>query len=167
MNYILFDDKTWNNLLPLTFTRPVSEIRSGILTIKEKWEKVLDVKVSYLTKDYLQEKFRVEIEDENILINSSLIPNKNLVDAIKNLATNEVLKNNKKVLAIKLIKQDVSSFNYSELSSYEVREYTEDIVDISWPWDIFKLNGENIQSDFDLLTKNRQSSVLVNFFVRI
>ena len=41
MNYILFDDHTWQNLLPLTFTKPVAEIRIGILTITEKWEHYL------------------------------------------------------------------------------------------------------------------------------
>ena len=47
MNYILFDDITWHNLLPLTFTKPVSEIRIGILTITEKWKKHLNAEVLF------------------------------------------------------------------------------------------------------------------------
>ncbi|MFZ4413228.1 MAG: putative sugar nucleotidyl transferase, partial [Bacteroidales bacterium] len=46
MNYILFDDASRNNLLPLSFTRPVADIRVGILTIREKWEKYLNCKTS-------------------------------------------------------------------------------------------------------------------------
>ena len=53
MNYILLDTN-WNKLLPITFTRPVSEIRTGILTIKEKWEKRLDSECSNYTQNYLQ-----------------------------------------------------------------------------------------------------------------
>ena len=39
MNYVLFDGEAHRKLLPFTFTRPVAEIRIGILTIREKWEK--------------------------------------------------------------------------------------------------------------------------------
>jgi len=55
MNYILFDGPSRNNLLPLTYTRPVAEIRVGILTIREKWEAFLEstihllLRITYLT----------------------------------------------------------------------------------------------------------------------
>ena len=62
MKIILFDDKSWGTLRPLTFTRPISELRVGILTIREKWEKRFGDKVAYLTKDYLQEKFPLSVE---------------------------------------------------------------------------------------------------------
>ena len=75
MKIILFDDKSWGTLRPLTFTRPISELRVGILTIREKWEKRFGDKVAYLTKDYLQEKFPLSVEDDNLLINSSVCPN--------------------------------------------------------------------------------------------
>ncbi|MFC2150915.1 GlmU family protein [Bacteroidota bacterium] len=157
MNYILFDDKSWDNLLPLTFTRPVCEIRSGILTIKEKWEKVLNVKMSYLTKGYLHEKYKLVTEDENILINGSVIPNPNLINTIQDLNTDEVLVKNNKVLAIKLVEHSVTIFNYLDLSKYKTREYDDKILEISRPWDIFRLNDENIRLDFELLIKNRKS----------
>ena len=79
MNYILFDDKSWENLLPLTFTRPVCEIRTGILTIKEKWEKYLKQQISYITQDYLQKKYQLHIDSDNILINGSILPNDKLL----------------------------------------------------------------------------------------
>ena len=60
-NVILFDDDNWNGLLPLSFTRPVCEIRVGILTIREKWEKVLDARCSYITQDFLSEKYAIHI----------------------------------------------------------------------------------------------------------
>ena len=42
MNYILFDGTVRNALLPFTFTRPVADIRVGILTIREKWERLAE-----------------------------------------------------------------------------------------------------------------------------
>ncbi|MCK5171545.1 MAG: GlmU family protein [Bacteroidales bacterium] len=160
MNYILFDDKSWDNLLPLTFTRPVCEVRSGILTIKEKWEKHLNVKMSYFTQEYLQIKYKLNIEQENILINGSVIPNSRLLNDLENLNLNEALVKNGKIIAVKLEQKSVSSFNYSDLNKYNKKDYKEDIIEITWPWDIFRLNGENIKSDFELLTKGRKSEKL-------
>jgi len=160
MNYILFDDKSWVNLLPLTFTRPVCEVRSGILTIREKWEKFLNVKMSHLTQEYLQVKYRLNIEENNILINGSVTPNRDLINSIQNLNNNDVLVKNNKILAVRLLKQDVSSFDFVDLNKYNKKDYEEDLLEINWTWDIFKLNGENIKSDFDLITKDRKSAKL-------
>ncbi len=160
MNYILFDDKSWNNLLPLTFTRPVCEVRSGILTIREKWEKHLGVKMSYLTQEYLQVKYKLNIEKENILISGSVIPNASLLKSLQNINLNEALVKNDKIIAVKLEQQSVSNFDYTDINKYNRKDYTKDIIKIIWPWDIFRLNGENIKSDFDLLTKGRKSAKL-------
>jgi len=160
MNYILFDDKSWDNLLPLTFTRPVCEVRSGILTIKEKWEKFLNVKMSYFTQEYLQVKYKLNIKEENILINGSVIPNSSLLSNIQNLNSNEALVKDGKILAVKLEKQNITSFDYTDINKYNKKDYTEGIIEIIWPWDIFRLNGENIKSDFELLTKGRKSAKL-------
>ena len=113
MNYILFDDKSWDNLLPLTFIKPVCEVSSGILTIKEKWEKVLDVKLSYLTQKYLQAKYLLNVDDDNILINGSVIPNAELLNKIESLKLNEALVSDHKTIAVRLDKQGVSTFNYT------------------------------------------------------
>lgn len=160
MNYILFDNKSWHNLLPLTFTRPVSDIRSGILTIKEKWEKFLGVKSSNLTKEYLEEKYPLKIDEENILIAANLLPDQNLIDAIQKLNMKEALIRNNNLLAVKLNKTDVKSFDYSDITAYNQIDYTESLVEINWPWDIFRINGENLQTDFELITKGRESKPL-------
>ncbi len=75
MNIILFDSDARNRLLPLTATRPVCELRLGILTLREKWERRLNGSVSYITQEYLQEKFPINVEDENLVINGGLVPN--------------------------------------------------------------------------------------------
>ena len=90
MNYILFDDSR-ENLFPLTFTRPVCEIRVGILTIREKWEKHLKVKTSTLTESYLSRKYPLVSAKQNILINGSVCPNQKLVKDILALKQGEAL----------------------------------------------------------------------------
>lgn len=156
MNYILFDDNSWDNLLPLTFTRPVSELRIGILTIKEKWEKLLTTKCSYLTKEYLSEKYKSKIDDDNILINSSVIPNKELINEIKLLNISEAIISKNIIIAIRQNKESVSNFNIDN-QEYKSHEAKSAFDKINYPWDIFTLNGQEIEADFKLLTHNRKS----------
>ena len=160
MNYILFDDKSWQNLLPLTFTKPVCEIRTGILTLKEKWEKVLNSPVSYKTQDYLSEKFSGTIESDNLLINGSVIPNQELIEKIQQLDTNKALVADTKLLALRTGKDKLPDFDPNSTEDFEKENFTADFTCIEWPWDIFRLNGVNIKTDFELLTKNRKSQPL-------
>ena len=88
MNYILFDDYAWQNLLPLTYTKPVSEIRIGILTITEKWEKYLNSKLSFQTQDYLSLKYASHFTNDNFFINGKICPTPELVKQIQNLKNN-------------------------------------------------------------------------------
>ena len=88
MNYILFDGEVRNALLPFTYTRPVADIRIGILTIREKWEKRLGFTTTTLTEEYLEEKFPMIELEQNILINASFLPSDALVETVKNLKEN-------------------------------------------------------------------------------
>ena len=91
MNYILFDGTVRNALLPFTFTRPVADIRIGILTIREKWEKYLGYTTTTLTEEYLMEKYPIVEMEENIMINSSFLPNPILIDMVQNLNPKEAI----------------------------------------------------------------------------
>ena len=160
MNYILFDDKTWSDLLPLTFTKPISEIRVGILTIKEKWEKYLKTKCSYHTKDYLQKKFPMEIDSDNIFINGALIPSAELISEIVNLKQGQVLYSEDTVYALRLDKQNAEMFNLEDYIKKANVKSISDSVKINNTWDIFRMNGDAIETDFKAITKGRKSQPL-------
>ena len=144
MNYILFGGPERENLLPLTFTRPVAEIRTGILTIKEKWEHILKTNVSFKTQDYLQKKYPTVVSDDNILINGSVFPNDELVDQIDNLHAGQVLKNGESEIALRLSKDDTVDYNSDD---YEVVNSNIKIVKINNTWDIFTLNPQDRSSN--------------------
>src|SRR5215213_4313236 len=101
MNIILFEDHSRSALLPFTFTRPVAAIRVGILTVSEKWEKHLGIKVSFLTQDYLSEKFSLKASGDNLLINGKVLPDKRLVENISKLKRGERLISDNEVIAIR------------------------------------------------------------------
>lgn len=158
MNYILFDDYSWDNLLPLTFTRPTSEIRVGILTIKEKWEKFLKTTCSYITADYLSNKFPLKQDQYNILINGSVLPNDKLFKEIEALKPGQTLVNGNDILAGYLEKDEIEAFRKKELREIEIKEFKGNVTKINYPWQIFQQNGEAINQDFKLLTNGRESA---------
>ena len=99
MNYILFDGPYRDNLLPFTYTRPVAEIRVGILTIRQKWESFLEYTTTTVTEDYLSDKFPMVEMEENIMINASFLPNTEVVEVIKNLSDNQAVFKEEDVIA--------------------------------------------------------------------
>lgn len=153
MNYILFDGPSRNNLLPFTFTRPVADIRVGILTIREKWERLLGFTTTTITEDYLSDKYPMVEMDENVLINSSFLPNAELAEMVKSLEENQAIFKNEDVIAFytKNAQDDI------DFDSFEAIEYNDEVLKIEHTWDIFSKNGQAIEDDFELLTQGRRS----------
>ncbi len=155
MNYILFDSFERNKLLPFVYTRPVADIRVGILTIREKWEKLLNEKTSTLTEDYLGKKYPLVKADENILINGSVLPTQELASMVMKLKKGETLAKGDFVIAMWLGSDDVEKVNDSE--SITTIQTTLEFLQVQNNWDIFSLNEQALLADFELLTKNRKS----------
>ena len=152
MNYILFDGEERDNLLPLTYTKPVAELRIGILTIREKWEKYLGYTTSTLTEGYLSKKFPIVEADINLMINSSYCPTEKLMEVLKSLKEREAVYYNDKLLAFVTVKDEEP-----ELSEYSRIDFEGDLLHIEYPWDIFENNDRALREDFELLTEGRES----------
>ena len=153
MNYILFDGDVRNSLLPFTYTKPVADIRVGILTIREKWEKHLSLTTTTVTQEYLEEKYPMVELEENILINASFCPTKSLVEKVKKLSKNEAIFRGEDVIAF-FTSDSQEEVNFDD---YTQIEFDEEILQIKNTWDIFSLNDKAIQEDFDLITEGRTS----------
>lgn len=153
MNYILFDGPYRDNLLPFTFTRPVADIRVGVLTIRQKWESYLEYTTTTVTEDYLSEKYPMVEMEENVMINASYLPNPEVVKMIKDLKPDQAVFKDEDVIAFFVNEgEEVSDF-----SNFEAIEFEGEILKIEHTWDIFSKNGEAIADDYKLLTEGRQS----------
>jgi UDP-N-acetylglucosamine diphosphorylase/glucosamine-1-phosphate N-acetyltransferase len=158
MNYILFDESiVRTNLLPLTFMRPVADIRVGILTIREKWEKQLKAKTSSLTENYLTPKFPIIRENENVLINGSVCPNEEVITAIKNLKKNQIILFNDTIIALHVMEAELDKIGESSSEGIEEIKLSNPPLKINHTWEIFSKNDIAIRDDFTLLTKGRKS----------
>jgi len=153
MNYILFDGVVRNSLLPFTYTRPVAEIRIGILTIKEKWENYLGVTVTILTEEYLEEKYPMVEMEENVFINASILPTLSLVEEIEFISEKEALLKNEEMIAFYAhsMQEEV------DFDTYELKEYAGEYLQIETLPAIFTKNDSALRQDFELLTKGKTS----------
>ena len=153
MNYILFDGPARNALLPFTFTRPVADIRIGILTIREKWEKYLGSTTTTLTEEYLSEKYPMVEMEENVMINASYLPNSILSEMVSNLETNQAIFKGENVIAF----YTNDTQEEIDFDTYEIIDYNEDCLTVEHTWDIFSKNSAALIEDFEFLTKERIS----------
>ena len=153
MNYILFDGPHRNNLLPFTYTKPVADIRVGILTIREKWESFLECTTTTVTEDYLSEKYPMVEMEVNTMINASYLPNYEMISIIKALNANQAIFKDEDVIAFCIEEGE----EHDDFSNFEAIEYKGDCLKIEHTWDIFSKNSEAIHDDFELITKNRKS----------
>ena len=154
MNFILFDGSVRNSLLPFTFTRPVADIRIGILSIREKWEKYLGYTTTTITEEYLEVKYPMVELEENVLINASYLPTKSLVEQVRNLSENQAIFKGEEVIAFFAsdTQEDVDFTLYKQI------ECSGDVLQLKNTWDIFSLNDKAIKADYDLITQGRTSA---------
>ncbi|OOQ59689.1 putative sugar nucleotidyl transferase [Mucilaginibacter pedocola] len=157
MAIILFDDNARNTLLPLTFTRPVADLRLGILTIAEKWGKHLGQNYSFLTEAYLQPKFPIAYEGDNLFVNGSVCPDADLVAIIAELQIGEAIALDDVLIATRLNMADAKAFSI-ETYLPDALKYDREFVRIVYPEHIFKKNDTELRKDFKLLTDGRESA---------
>jgi len=163
LNIILFDSDARTQLLPLTATRPMGELRLGMLTIREKWERMLRGSVSYITQEYLQEKYPIRIEDDNLIINGGIVPTEALCRRIENLHLHEALLLNGELLAARLNESQfehlIEDEEVHELQGIELEAGLQ-AIEITRLWELTDLVGPAIQQDFDLLSAGKYTQAI-------
>ena len=156
MQLVFSDAQFWEDFLPLTFTRPVAEMRCGILTFSERWQKLLETsEISYLTEDFLQEKFPKPEKKESLFIVPNFLPNENVLNQIKDLKLGEALVYENELLAAKV---DMDNFSLNQIE--KMTDIHEELLLFKQPTDLFSFNEKAIDFDFELLTKGRASQEL-------
>ncbi len=145
MKVVLHDNNKWLKFAPLTLTRPVGNLRIGILTNDERWRFLLPhVEVGFVTEDYLSGKFS---PNDGIIMNACVILNREIADAITLLEDNSELHDGNDWIARRGDGSQNVNFSGSSIS-------------ISERWHLYQLNGEALKSDFQLITEGRMSEPL-------
>jgi UDP-N-acetylglucosamine diphosphorylase/glucosamine-1-phosphate N-acetyltransferase len=156
MNIILADNNYHVQLLPITYTRPVAEIRIGVFTIKQRWELLLPGTYSYQTEDYLQPVFPTTIAENNLVIDATVVPTYKLIAKLSELKQGKLECNGKIIAAWCKSDEVKDAFNNTDFCE----QYTDEVIRIANVWDIFSYAGELIKFDFSLVENKKKSALL-------
>ncbi len=157
MKVLLFDDAVLRQqLLPFTFTRPVADLRVGIMTIHDKWGHYLPADFGFATSSYLSSRFPAI--QASFWINGAVCPDTSLAEAIQLLSPGQGIYMDDVLVAAHAPGTDWRP----EDSGLERIAYPHSVVLIDRPWKIFQLNAAELQKDFDLLTKDRESAPITD-----
>ena len=156
-NYVLFDTSVREALKPFTFTRPVSEIRCGIVTITEKWNRWLHTTCSFKTADYLQVKYSLQQTDDNVYINSSVFPTAEIVAAVEALPENSVLQAENVWIAARAANLE----HEDDVAQLTTVPFSGTCKCLERIWHIFQFNPDEINADFELVTAGRDNTSII------
>ncbi|MBK8506883.1 MAG: hypothetical protein IPL46_34735 [Saprospiraceae bacterium] len=170
MHIILFDTDLREALLPFTYTRPVCELRIGVLTIREKWQRMLAAtSVSYITTEHLEPIYPIQIHDDNILINGALLPNQNFIAILKTLQSGEALMLQGELIAARLSRRSFEKLlvkqDLEDLVGYEVDPTTVNLLESITA--ITEMSTEQISGDMFLLDQEQHVPKVLTYWVHI
>ena len=156
MQLVFSDAQYWEDFLPLTFTRPVAEMRCGILTFSERWQKILDnTEVSFFTENYLQGKFKNPEDVESLFLVTNFLPTETVIQQIKDLQLGEALVYEDELIAARI---NMKGFSLNQIE--KMTDIKEELIFFKKPTDLFTYNDKAINFDFELLTKGKISQEL-------
>jgi len=153
------------NLHPFTFTRHIQDIRIGILTIREKWQKYLKIpSVNKWEDHYLDDERSVKIEknigkDDYLMVHANVLPTKAIISKIKSLKNGEFLTSCKEGgMAFKFSDKEIQSLHKIRIN--RSLEFKGEMKAVHYPWQISQMNDWAIREDFSLITAGRKSKVI-------
>lgn len=152
MNIVLFDSKERINFLPLTYTRPMADMRMGMMTFRERWEHYLGVSSSSLTEGYLSTKYSLTLESDNLFIHGTLVATQQLVEQINQLTIGQGLTYEGDLIAYRS-SNSVEDLNMLQLTALDFK-----VLVLKQVWELFVNNDTVLRADFELLTKGRESA---------
>jgi UDP-N-acetylglucosamine diphosphorylase/glucosamine-1-phosphate N-acetyltransferase len=150
------------NLHPFTLTRQIQDIRIGILTIREKWEKSLGLPSFDKWEDDYKDLDRSIRIDKNIgddvflMIHGNVLPTRKMISAISKLKNGEFISvNGNTGIIFRFTRKEIIEPHRIKVSkAITIRDK---IKALQYPWEIFQWNGEALRQDFDLITAKRKS----------
>ena len=164
MNIILFDQPAVReNLLPMSYTRPVADFRLGITTLREKWETFAgDAQFSYLTADYLQEKFPMTDTGDSLFVASHVIATENMAEKVLALKPGKCLladtrQGERLLLAVR---GSLDDFERCQADHGDAAVFEDKVDAVTRVYDIFLLNSRQIEEDFEVITRGREGQTI-------
>ena len=150
----------WQKMLPLSYTRPVADLRVGILKIHEKWARHLQgSNTTFRSEEYLDALFAPP-QEKSLTILGNVLPTDELLTKVGELKGTDVLVYEDQIVA--------GYFEPDEAIETTGRTviHLPSISQVHYPWDLFSHNGQELRKDFALLTAGRTSWDIVDLHTK-
>lgn len=156
MNIVLHDLNNHLTFAPLTLTRPVGNLRTGMFTNDERCKIYFpNATVSFATQSYLTQKFPSKANRDSVFVDATIIFTEEFAQQISNLKENQALSYNGVVIAVKG-SEDKLGEKVDSQSNIALNE----LIQLKERWDIFQKNAEILKVDFNYYTRHKQSTPL-------
>ncbi len=175
----IFEDEKVSNFNPLTYLRPVYDLKCGIFTLREKIiMNFPDSKIILQTRKFLEKVIKEENpellvnkfdDDEILFINGRLIlSGKNFIDKEHNIGE-KLFAVDGEIVAAKLRKETYSKITVAnhtlDFSSLKDKLPLEEVhgTVVEYPWDLVYNNGNEIKSDYENVFQSKISQPIDKF----
>jgi len=158
MHPVFFEDDTRIHLRPFTFTRPVAEIWLGMTTNRLRWERILGKTFSVFAENHLQKKYPPEFTDDNLLINSAVLPYHGVAERLACLEKREALVWDGKIIAVRLNGNDAGQFVLGKAPPLRTFPFEGTPLLMRHAWELYSMNRDVFLLDYALFTKNAYSA---------
>lgn len=154
MAIVLFDTEKRTGLYPLTYTRAVADLRIGICTVQERWQKLLGEAVFIQTVPYLQPLYDAVPAGIHTFIDAQVLPSEALINQIEDLQQGEVIEDEWGMVACK-----AAGDNLQQAVDDGAMLFTRisNVQRLLYPHQIIHWNKHFIKRDFKLLTADKTS----------
>jgi UDP-N-acetylglucosamine diphosphorylase/glucosamine-1-phosphate N-acetyltransferase len=160
MAIILFDNALRGHLYPFTATRAVAAIRTGILTMQERWAKISGEPVFIHTAPTLQAQYELLPTGEHCWIDAAWFPDADGIDRVLSLEPGCCLADETGLLAGRISVDPVDFHASSALSLFsQISDFANGKRWI-YPWHLVQYNDAVLRFDFRLLTEGRSSALI-------
>lgn len=161
MQIVLFDNRNRKQLFPFTTVRAVADLQVGLYSLKERWELYVNEEAEVLTENYIQPLYNNFPVGDLVLIDASVLPTKELANAIVNLEIGSYISYNKGFIAGRIVTQEPLSLDTLFQQGFAVlKEWNNDVQRIDYPWQLFQLNATIIKQDFEAFIQTKASQPL-------
>lgn len=174
-NIILFEDSHYETLLPLVYTRPVCDLRCGILSLKEKVQlHFLEATIGLYCRDYLasvqqrafpDSKINNRPTQKTIFYNAGLLPDSETLQTIRNTKQDCIYTVHGRIAAALLSPNAIQQITFQahgipDFSTVTIPHKEISAQILTYPWEFIQKNGSEIKTDYNFLTgRTPQSSI--------
>ncbi|MEO0403856.1 MAG: GlmU family protein [Bacteroidota bacterium] len=156
MQLHFFNNLDQKTFYPLTLTRGVADLRVGVLTIAEKWQKFFDKELYEHSPNPTTPNTK-GISDNILGINPTFLPTRDLIQQIKALQTGDCIVYKDVVVAYLSDSLSNDFLNIDECSEMNMVSMESEPLVLVHLSDLFKHNGEQIIQDIQLLEAERST----------